>query len=147
MLLTFPMLCMHHTSEAPALFSYPLGILADRIGMKKIFVSGLILFSIVYVGMAYAESKLIFIGLFFLYGIYAAATEGIAKAWVTNICKKENTATAIGTYTAFQSIATLLASSLAGVIWFSFGASTTFLLSGGIALGVSVYVARIKSQL
>ena len=127
-----------------AIFAYPLGALADKIGMKKIFILGLVLFSIVYVGMAYAENKMVFIALFFLYGVYAAATEGIAKAWITNICKKENTATAIGTYTAFQSIATLIASSLAGVIWFSFGASATFLLSGIVALMITFYVSRLK---
>ena len=128
-----------------ALFSYPLGILADKIGMKKIFVSGLILFALVYLGMAYAESKIIFIGLFFLYGIYAAATEGIAKAWITNICDKKNTATAIGTYTAFQSIATMIASSLAGVLWFTFNPSATFLVSGFVAIGVSIYISRFKN--
>lgn len=128
-----------------ALFSYPIGILADQIGMKKIFVSGLILFALVYIGMAYAENKIIFIALFFLYGIYAAATEGIAKAWITNICEKKNTATAIGTYTAFQSVATLFASSFAGIIWFSFSASATFLLSGVVTIGVSIYVLRIKN--
>ena len=110
-----------------AISSYPLGALADRIGMKKILVSGLILFAIVYVGMAYAESQLVFLVLFFLYGIYAAATEGIAKVWITNICQKNNTATAIGTYTAFQSLATLLASSFAGLIWFYVGSSAMFL--------------------
>lgn len=127
-----------------ALFSYPLGILADQIGMKKIFISGLILFAVVYLGMAYTENKIIFIALFFLYGVYAAATEGIAKAWITNICKKENTATAIGTYTAFQSIATMLASSLAGLLWYSFNPSATFLVSGLVAVGVSIYILRIR---
>ncbi len=126
-----------------ALFSYPLGILADKIGMKKIFISGLVLFAVVYLGMAYAESKLIFIALFFIYGIYAAATEGIAKAWITNICAKKNTATAIGTYTAFQSMATLIASSAAGLIWYSFGASAIFLMSSVVALGVSIYMVRV----
>lgn len=125
-----------------ALFSYPLGILADKIGMKKIFVSGLLLFALTYIGMAYAESKLMFFGLFFLYGIYAAATEGIAKAWITNICEKNKTATAIGTYTAFQSIATLFASTLAGFIWFQFGASLTFLISGVIAILVALYISK-----
>lgn len=129
-----------------ALFSYPIGILADRIGMKKIFTSGLILFVIVYLGMAYAENKIVFMVLFFLYGIYAAATEGIAKAWITNICKTENTATAIGTYTAFQSIATMLASSLAGVIWFSFGASATFVITGIMVSGVTIYISRINTK-
>jgi len=125
--------------------SYPLGALADRIGMKKILVSGLILFAIVYVGMAYAESQLVFLVLFFLYGIYAAATEGIAKAWITNICQKNNTATAIGTYTAFQSLATLLASSFAGLIWFYVGSSAMFLLSGMMALVVAIYISKFKN--
>lgn len=128
-----------------AIFSYPLGVLADKMGMKKIFVMGLALFAIVYLGMAFAESKIVFIALFFVYGIYAAATEGIAKAWITNICEKKNTATAIGTYTAFQSIATLIASSLAGLVWFSFGAAATFLMSGVIAIGVSIYIMRFKN--
>jgi MFS family permease len=129
-----------------AISSYPLGSLADRIGMKKILVSGLILFAIVYTGMAYANSNLAFLVLFAIYGVYAAATEGIAKAWITNICHPDDTATAIGTYTAFQSIATLLASSLAGLIWFYAGASTTFLLSGIIALVVAIYISRFKNQ-
>ena len=129
-----------------ALFSYPLGMLADKIGMKKIFVSGLLLFALTYVGMAYAESKLMFFGLFFLYGIYAAATEGIAKAWITNVCEKNKTATAIGTYTAFQSIATLFASTLAGFIWFQFGASHTFLISGVIAILVALYTSKVVGK-
>jgi hypothetical protein len=29
-----------------------------------------------------------FFGLFALYGIYAAASEGISKAWISNISKK-----------------------------------------------------------
>ena len=128
-----------------AISSYPLGALADRIGIKKILVSGLILFAIVYVGMAYAESQLVFLVLFFLYGIYAAATEGIAKAWITNICQKNNTATAIGTYTAFQSLATLLASSFAGLIWFYVGSSAMFLLSGMMALVVAIYISKFKN--
>jgi MFS family permease len=128
-----------------AISSYPLGSLADKIGMKKILVSGLILFAVVYVGMAYANSNSAFLVLFAIYGIYAAATEGIAKAWITNICDRDDTATAIGTYTAFQSIATLLASSLAGSIWFYAGASTTFLLSGIVALVVAIYISRFKN--
>lgn len=127
-----------------SLFSYPLGVLADKIRMKRIFISGLILFAVVYLGMAFAESKLIFMALFFVYGVYAAATEGISKAWITNICEKKNTATAIGTYTAFQNLATLIASSVAGVVWFYFGAGATFLMTGIVAIGVSFYLLKMR---
>ena len=123
-----------------AVFAFPLGILADKIGLKKIFISGLFIFAIVYGGMAYADLPIYFYGLFFLYGIYAAATEGISKAWISNISAKENTATAIGTYAAFQSICTMLASSLAGIIWFAYGSKITFLLSAAMAFAVVIYI-------
>ena len=129
-----------------ALSAYPLGILADRIGMKRVFSGGLLLFAAVYAGMAFAHTSYAFIGLFFLYGIYAAATEGVAKAWISNISAKKDTATAIGTYTAFQSLAALLASSLAGGIWYWKGSGATFLLSAVVALGIAVYVALIIAR-
>ncbi|MBA2563709.1 MAG: MFS transporter, partial [Chitinophagaceae bacterium] len=81
-----------------ALMAYPVGILADQLGLKKIFLSGLIIFAIVYAGFAFNNNLVIFFILFFLYGVYAAATEGISKAWITNIVDKKETATAIGTY-------------------------------------------------
>lgn len=129
-----------------ALAAYPLGILADRLGMKRVFVGGVILFATVYGGMAFASAQPVFFALFFLYGIYAAATEGVAKAWITNICEQKDTATAIGTYTAFQSICTLLASSIAGAIWYSAGAGVTFLVSAGAAVVVAGYMSRLKYQ-
>lgn len=122
-----------------ALFAFPLGILADKIGLKTIFVVGLFCFSLVYFGMAFNTNLYLFFGLFFIYGIYAAATEGISKAWITNITDKKDTATAIGTYTGLQSIFTLFASSLTGVVWFQFGSSVTFLLTTGAALFVLIY--------
>ncbi|MFN0082582.1 MAG: MFS transporter [Ferruginibacter sp.] len=123
-----------------AIFAFPLGILADKIGLKKIFIGGLFVFVIVYAGMAYATLPIHFYGLFFLYGLYVAATEGISKAWISNISEKENTATAIGTYSAFQSICTMLASSLAGFVWYKFGSEATFLLSAVMVFMVVVYV-------
>lgn len=123
-----------------SIFSYPLGLLADKLGMKSVLVCGLILFSIVYIGMGIVEIKFVYFILFFLYGIYAASTEGIAKAWITNVCFKKETATAVGTYTAFQSICALLSSSLAGLIWFNFGAAITFTVTAFVSLIVAVFI-------
>jgi MFS family permease len=123
-----------------AIFSYPLGILADKFGMKIIFIFGLIIFSTVYAGMALIEIQWLYFVLFFLYGLYAAATEGIAKAWITNISDKADAATSIGTFTAFQSISVLISSSLAGLIWSNFGSSSTFCLTAIISLLVAGFI-------
>jgi len=123
--------------------AFPLGILADRLGMRRVFVAGLLVFALVYAGMAFATTPAAAYTLFFLYGIYAAATEGVAKAWISNICEKESTATAIGTYTAFQSICALLASSLTGAVWYGFGAGAAFGLSAVAAVGVGGYLVRV----
>ena len=112
-----------------ALFAFPLGILADKIQLKKMYVFGLSIFAIVYFGMSQTKSVEMIIAFFFLYGLYAAATEGISKAWITNISDKKDSATAIGSFAGFQSIATMLASSMAGLIWYQFGANATFMLS------------------
>lgn len=122
-----------------ALSAFPIGILADKIGLKKMFISGLSLFAIVYLGMGLSTDRYVLAGLFLLYGIYAAATEGVAKAWISNITDKKDTATAIGTYSGFQSICTMLASSLAGLIWYRFGASETFMITGVATVLILLY--------
>ena len=129
-----------------ALSAYPLGILADKIGLKWIFVSGLLLFAIVYGGMAFKGNLYYYLFLFFLYGLYAAATEGISKAWISNITDAADTATAIGTYTGFQSICTMLASFITGWVWFRFGAAFAFWTTAIVAIIVVVYCLLVISK-
>lgn len=129
-----------------ALFAFPVGILADKLGLKKIFVFGLTLFALVYFGMAFNSNPYIFFGLFLLYGLYAAATEGISKAWISNISSKEDTATAIGTFSGLQSICTMLASSLTGLIWYQFGSTAAFLATAIATLLVIVYFFNVPGE-
>lgn len=124
-----------------ALASYPMGVLADRLGMRKIFIAGLVLFAITYAGFAFATQSWMVFALFFCYGLYAAATEGIAKAWITNLAHGERTATAVGFFTSCQSICALLASAGAGLLWTWQGASVTFVASTVAAVAVSLYFA------
>ena len=126
-----------------ALFAFPIGIMADKVGLKTVFIAGLALFATVYFGMSVNANLYFFFGLFFLYGIYASATEGISKAWISNITDKKDTATAIGTYSGLQSIFTMLASSLTGLIWFQFGAATAFITTASGTLLVMAYFVTI----
>jgi len=129
-----------------ALFAFPVGSLADKIGLKKMFIIGLGLFSVVYLGFSFNTNLYVFLALFFMYGLYASATEGVSKAWISNISDPKDTATAIGTYSALQSICTMLASSMAGIIWYTFGAKTLFIMSGVMTLVVMIYLGRMKQK-
>lgn len=122
-----------------AVGSYPLGVLADKIGFKKLFLAGLLLFVIVYAGFAFDPSIVTIFILFALYGVFSAATDGVSKAWITNIAHDKNTATAVGFYTSCQSICTLGASTIAGFIWDKLGSSYTFSFTSGIAFIVMIY--------
>lgn len=122
-----------------AIFAFPVGIIADRIGLKKILIIGLLLFSIVYLGMALSDSQVIYFILFFIYGLYAAATEGISKALISNITDKKDTATAIGTFSGFQSICTMLASAATGFVWYQFGVKAAFVASAVAVVLVALY--------
>jgi Arabinose efflux permease len=122
-----------------ALLSYPVGILADKIGLKRVLVAGMLLFVVVYGAISFA-SGIVFLGLIFsVYGIYASATEGVSKALITNLSDKNDTATAIGFYSSFSSVFALLASSLGGFIWFTFSPKAMFLLSAVSVLLVVIY--------
>lgn len=126
--------------------SYPSGMLADRIGIRKVFFSGLLLFALVYFLFGITRSVSVIFGAFFLYGIYAAATEGIVKAWITNMAHTTNTATAIGFYTSCESVCTLLASIIAGALWTSFGSSATFFVTAIAAVTCLIYLRIIMGE-
>ena len=126
-----------------ALFSYPIGSLADKIGLKTMLIAGLFLFAFVYTGIGFASSLATFGILFFLYGLYAACTEGISKALISNMASKTDTATAIGFYNSMASIFTLLASSMAGVLWYTIGSRAMFMIAGIGVFFVTIYLITI----
>jgi MFS family permease len=129
-----------------ALLSFPIGILADRIGLKTTLVGGLLVFATVYFFMGFSSSLFQFSVLFSLYAVYAAATEGISKALISNLAAAGDTATAIGFYTSFASLFSLAASSLAGVLWYNFGPRTMFTISAIGVLSAALYIGGLKRK-
>ena len=127
-----------------ALLSFPIGILADKFGLTRTLIMGLFVFAIVYSFMGFALLTWHFIVLYAMYALYAASTEGVSKALISNIAEKDKTATAIGFYTSFASIFTMLASSLAGLIWYTLGMKTMFLISGAGVMGVVIYLVVVQ---
>jgi MFS family permease len=121
-----------------ALFSYPLGHLSDNYGKKNIFSFGLMVFSLVYLGFAFITEIILIWLLFALYGIYSASTEGVSKAWITDLVSEEWRGSAIGLLTMCSSFAIMLGSFTAGVLWDYFGATVPFLISSIISFLIAI---------
>jgi len=129
-----------------AVASYPIGLLADRFGKRKMFAAGLFIFALVYFGFGVSENSLLVWVLFTLYGIYAASTEGVSKAWVSDLVPAEFRGTAIGLLTMLSSFAVMLGSFLTGILWDQFGSQVPFLLSAIISLGIAVSLYLSKKS-
>jgi MFS family permease len=123
-----------------AFASYPFGGLSDKYGKKNIFSLGLIIFSLVYLGFAFIDNIDFIWLLFALYGIYAASTEGVSKAWVSELIPNEQRGSAIGLLTMLSSFSIMLGSLFTGVLWDLFGSSVPFLISAIVSLIVSIII-------
>jgi len=126
--------------------AYPLGKISDKFGKKKIYVTGLIVFSIVYLGFSVSPNVDWLWGFFVLYGIYAASTEGIAKAWVSDLIPDQRRGTAIGFLTMLSSIAMMIGSLITGVLWDQFGSTVPFAVSSIVSILVAISFIMIKEK-
>ncbi|HIC91335.1 MAG TPA: MFS transporter [Syntrophaceae bacterium] len=109
-----------------ALFAWPAGILSDKIGPRKVILSGFILFALIYLGFALAQNPTHIWMLFPLYGIFMGLTEGVQKAYLATIIPHTHKATAYGIYNSLIGLAVLPASIMGGYLWDTICPSATF---------------------
>ncbi|MCK9462208.1 MAG: MFS transporter [Proteobacteria bacterium] len=112
--------------------SIPLGKRSDRIGRERMLAFGYLVYAAVYFGFGHTNDTRVIVGLFAAYGVYSAATDGIQKAFVSDLLDRNKQGTGLGIYNALLGLTLLPASVIAGVLYdrvdssvpFYFGAST-----------------------
>lgn len=125
-----------------ALTSYPAGRISDIIGRKKILVLGHLISGLVYLGFAKISGANNFVWfLFGLYGFYMGFTEGVEKAYVSDMAPIDTRATLIGLHATLVGTALLPASLLAGILWKFFGAAMPFWFGGLLGILASIGLA------
>jgi len=128
--------------------SLPAGIVSDRAGRRNVFVGGLLIFALVYAGFALARGGLILWLLFAIYGLYIAFTDGVSKAFISDLAPKERRATILGTYGTVTGVAALVASVAAGLLWDHVNVAAPFALGAVAALlaAILMLVALPRGQ-
>ncbi|MFQ3580810.1 MAG: MFS transporter [Chloracidobacterium sp.] len=113
------------------LAAYPAGDLADRLGKRRVIGWGLGLYAAVYVGFALLTQAWQAWVCFAIYGLYAAATEGVSKAWIAEIVPPEQRGAAIGLQTMLASLSVVVASTTAGLLWEKLDPTAPFWVAAG----------------
>jgi predicted MFS family arabinose efflux permease len=126
----------HHASKV--LSSLWGGDLSDRLGRRRLIVSGWILYAAVYAGFAFVNNGVSVWVLFLIYGIYFGLAEGAEKALVADLVRPEQRGTAYGLYNLAFSITVLPASILMGAVWDWKGPATAFLVSATLGATAAV---------
>lgn len=113
--------------------SVPGGIWSDKIGRRKVIVAGWMVYALIYLGFGFSSNIWQIWGLFGLYGIYFGLTEGVGKAFVSDLVTREFQGTAFGFYHLAVGIAAFPSSVIFGFIWQRFGSLTAFTYGAALA--------------
>lgn len=140
-----------HPRTAPALglvfnlvytlLSWPAGRLSDRLPRRWLVVLGYLIYAGVYLGFAMTHAARAVWMLFPLYGAYYALTEGVLKAWVSDLAPSASRASVFGVLNWIVGVAALPASLLTGWLWQRYSPPVPFFTSALLALAAAGLLA------
>lgn len=122
------------TSVVSVALAVPMGILSDKVGKEKLLAVGYLLYAVVYFGFGWSTDVKALLGLFALYGLYSAMTDGTQKAYVSDLVDSDKKGTGLGIYNALIGITLLPASLLAGILYDKVNADVPFYFGGAMSL-------------
>lgn len=125
-------------SIVSVLLSVPVGSLSDKIGKEKILLFGYLIYATVYFGFGISGNITTIVILFALYGVYSASTDGIQKAFISDMIDGNKQGTAMGIYNGLLGITLLPASIIAGVLYDKVNSSLPFYFGAGTAIISSI---------
>jgi MFS family permease len=128
------------------LSTYIGGRLSDRIGRRRMILSGWIAYAVIYFAFAVADRATTLVVVFVAYGIYFGLTEPSEKAWVADLVPERLRGTAFGYYHGVIGLGALPGSLLFGFLWQHFGVVTAFLSGAALAMGASILLFLVRSK-
>jgi len=122
----------------------PGGYISDRIGRKKVIVSGWAVYAAIYVAFAFVTTSTGIWVLFGLYGIYFGLTEGAERALVADLVAEDRRGTAYGLFNLTVGIGALPSSIIFGLVWQYAGFNYAFIMGAVFALVASFLLLFVR---
>jgi MFS family permease len=136
-----------------ATVSIPAGALSDRLGRRRLILTGWLVYALIYLGFAWVTTGVQAWALMTVYGLFYGLTDGNARAYVADLVASGERGTAYGVYNAAVGFAALPASLIAGLLWqgigpwSGFGPEAPFYFGGAMALvAVVLFTATIPPK-
>ena len=97
--------------------SLPAGIVSDRLPRRVVYATGLAVFAVAYLGLGLVHSPGWVWVLLPVYGAYTALTDGVGKAWVSDLLPAGTMGAGLGLFQGITGGCALVASIWAGLAW------------------------------
>jgi len=117
--------------------AYPAGRLSDRIPRRIIFAAGLAVFATAYLGLGLVTTSGWVWPLLAIYGAFTAMTDGVGKAWITDLLPPEHRGSGLGLYQGVVGAGSLVAGVWAGLAWHGNG-RVPLVISGTVVAVLAV---------
>jgi MFS family permease len=117
--------------------SYPAGRLSDRVPRRIIFAAGLAVFATAYLGLGVVTTSGWVWPLLAVYGAFTALTDGVGKAWITDLLPTERHGSGLGLYQGVIGAGSLVAGVWAGLAWHGNG-RIPLIISGTVVAALAI---------
>ncbi len=126
--------------------AYPFGQLSDRMNHKALLALGLVVLVAADLLLALRGNWLTLLAGVALWGIHMGMTQGLLATMVAEAAPADLRGTAFGFFNLVSGVAMLVASALAGLLWDSYGAASTFIAGAGFCVLTLVVLALHRQR-
>jgi len=128
------------------LVAFPAGILSDNRGRKPVIIGSFLIFAGAAAVMAVANSWWVLALGFAMFGIYKGTSEGVFKAFVTDVVPSNLRGTALGAFHTSVGLVMLPGGIVAGYLWDNVGHWATFAYGFLTAIVATVLLLAVRTS-
>jgi len=130
-----------------AVLSFPIGVLADKFGKRKILVFGYLLSGLSAIGFIFSVGNLFYLGLLFaVAGIAIAITDAMERTVAADLLPENLRGTGYGTLAAVNGIGDFASSSVVGLLWGAVSPTTGFGYGAALMVAGAVLLFIVRNR-